>query len=103
MLISLLTRNKPNGKEESNGSDKMSNLSSINTHLLEVERHMNAANLRLDEKKEALERLEGALTDLDYCKSGFFDNHGLCLEPEFSPKTFHRSEEHTSELQSRGQ
>lgn len=88
-LFNYCQKNKPNGRGESNWSDKMSSLASINTQLLEVERHMNAANLRLDEKRKKLERLGSALAKLDASKSDYFDNYGLCLEPEFSPKTFH--------------
>ena len=47
------------------------------------------AEMELEEKKEELRRLQDALSELGANKSDFISKEGICLEPEFSLKTFH--------------
>lgn len=67
----------------------MSDLVSITTELLEVERFMNSARFQLEEKKEELRRLEEALNKLGNSKTEFFQHYELCVEPEFTKNTLH--------------
>lgn len=66
----------------------MSSLSSVNRQLDNVEEQIAEAELKLAEKEDELERLKEAQNDLITNKNGFSGEEEICLEPEFSLKTF---------------
>ena len=69
--------------------EKMVSLASINTQLANVEAQIAEVKLKLEEKEEELRRMKEAQGDLISNKNDFFGEVEICLEPEFSTKTFH--------------
>ncbi|WP_078577700.1 hypothetical protein [Salipaludibacillus agaradhaerens] len=67
----------------------MLDLYRINRDLMVMQGAMNSANSRLAGKKEELERLEKALTDLKGNKTDFKGQKDMCLDPEFTAQTLH--------------
>ncbi|CDQ38552.1 MULTISPECIES: hypothetical protein [Virgibacillus] len=65
------------------------NLHKLNSELLELQRLIGIANLRLEEKNEELRRLNSALSQLQLNKSDFNRTKSICIEPEFTTKTLH--------------
>lgn len=63
--------------------------SSIRTQLAAVNEQIADLRLLLEEKKEELRRLKEAQSDLISNKNDFQSEEEICLEPEFSTKTFH--------------
>jgi septation ring formation regulator EzrA len=66
-----------------------SDLYSINTELMEVQRLIGARSISLADRREKLSRLQKALTDLRNNKSDFYETEGICSKPEFAAKSFH--------------
>src|SRR5690625_563060 len=64
-------------------------LYSIKTELLEVQRLIGSYQLQISQKRENLDRLEKAMTKLELAKSDFCDAEEGCSKPEFTPKSFH--------------
>jgi len=66
-----------------------SDLYSINTELMEVQRLMGSYQWQMSNKREELDRLQKALRDLESTKSNFYEAEEVCSKPEFTSKIFH--------------
>ncbi|MBP1970606.1 prefoldin subunit 5 [Virgibacillus natechei] len=64
-------------------------LYSINTELKEVKRLVGSYQFQISNKREDLDRLERALTELELTKGDYYETEDECSKPEFTPKTFH--------------
>lgn len=71
----------------------MSDLASMNTELMEIERVMGAYRLDVSNKQADIKRLNQALTKLEGNKADYQEQKSLCLEPEFTKKTLHGENE----------
>ncbi|RKL67265.1 hypothetical protein CR203_12215 [Salipaludibacillus neizhouensis] len=65
----------------------MLDLYHINRDLMVMQGFIQSANSRLAEKREELDRLEKALTDLKENKQSFSDQKDVCLDPKFTLQT----------------
>lgn len=66
-----------------------SDLYSINTQLMGVQRLMGSYQLQISKKREEISRLEKAVTDLELTKTDFYETENVCSKPEFTSKSFH--------------
>lgn len=67
----------------------MTDVYSINTELMELQRSLSYYRLKINDKEEDLKRLEKALSDLGRNKIDFTDTKEICLEPECAANSLH--------------
>ena len=67
----------------------MASIASINRQLDSVESQISGLYIEFGEREEKLNRLKDAQGELISVKHDFFGEEEICLEPEFSEKTFH--------------
>lgn len=67
----------------------METLYRINSQITSTQHHLYSLNTHLEEKRQELERLALALSNLNDDKDGFQRNERLCLAPELSANTWH--------------
>jgi len=67
----------------------MLDLASINTYLREIDSRIGSYQMQIYEKEEQLSKLDEALMDLGNNKRDFIEKKEICIDPEFSRKTFH--------------
>lgn len=65
----------------------MFELATINRFLNIAQNNVTSAQLKIDEKKEELRKLESALTNLGQKKSDFIDEKSICSKPKLTSKT----------------
>lgn len=66
-----------------------SDLYSINTELMEMQRLIGSYQLQISNKRENINRLENALTELELIRDDFGETEDECSKPAFTSKTFH--------------
>ncbi|TXL66721.1 DUF5082 domain-containing protein [Cerasibacillus terrae] len=70
-------------------------LASIIAQIGAADQQIAMTKLKLEEKKEELRRLKAARTELATVKSDFLSKKRICLEPNFTSKTFHGENSNT--------
>lgn len=65
----------------------MFELATLNRFLNAAQNNVTSAQLKIDEKKEELRKLENALTKLGKKKNEFIDEKSICVEPKLTSKT----------------
>lgn len=65
----------------------MFELVTLNSFLNAAQNNVTSAQLKIDEKKEELRKLEKALTNLGQKKSDFIDEKNICSKPKLTLKT----------------
>lgn len=66
-----------------------SDLYSVNTELMEMQRLIGSYQLQITNKRREINHLENALTELERTKGDFGERGGECSKPVFTTKTFH--------------
>lgn len=84
----------------------MRDMTSINTELMDIQRVMGAYQLDIGEKKEKIQKLKSALSELDTIKDDLFEQKDLCEKPELTEETFYgrnadHVESHQDDMRSR--
>lgn len=67
----------------------MGRIASINTQIANIDMKMDSLFSEIEDKQEKKMRLKEAQTELIALRKDFFGQRNMCLEPEFSSKTFH--------------
>jgi len=70
-----------------------SELYSINTQIMEVQRVMGSYSLQISNHRENVGRLEEASNQLNITKSDFHESEGKCAKPEFTAQVLYGSHE----------
>ncbi|MBU8668999.1 hypothetical protein KM917_10745 [Virgibacillus pantothenticus] len=64
-------------------------VSNLNSQLIHLNQLISSSNIRLQEKREELRRLNETLTKLQQNKNDFLKKKDTCIQPEFTTKNFH--------------